>query len=232
MPVSKPEIKKTLDEKRDEARNAIMQASWELFLEKGYEETTTRDIIRKTGILNGSLYNRFKSKEDILISIIRSAIEDCLKESEKHIDESDGPILTLCLPMAIEIYIASKSEKIAVLLYNAHQSWKATESYCEIYENWATKLIDSSYNIHLENEEVRMRIVSIIGAIGNICGMYANGFSKDYRYVFEYLGKFIGPMMEMRFYELSKLVDSLSEIIESSNIKICGKTLDEVLQSY
>ena len=231
MPISEPKIKKTLDEKRDEARNIIMQASWELFLEKGYTETTTRDIVRKTGILNGSLYNRFKSKEDILISIIRTAIEDCLEESEKHIDENDGPILTLCLPFAIEVYIASKSERVADLLYNAHQSWKATESYCEIYENWATKLVDSNYDIRLEDEEMRMRIVSIIGSIGNVCGMYAHGFSKDYRCVFEYLGKFIGPMMEMRFYELSKLVDSLSKIIESSNIMVCGKTLDEVLRA-
>ena len=52
--------------KREEARKQIMTAALKLFYTKGYENTTTRDIVKETGILNGSLYNRFKSKDDIL----------------------------------------------------------------------------------------------------------------------------------------------------------------------
>lgn len=71
------------EEKRIEARNQIMRASLKLFYTKGYEDTTTRDIIREAGILNGSLYNRFRSKDSILSSIVSDALADVLEGSEK-----------------------------------------------------------------------------------------------------------------------------------------------------
>lgn len=75
--------KMSVQEKRDIARRQIMDVSLELFLKKGFEETTTRDIIAKAGILNGSLYNRFKNKDEILISILKDAIADIMRESEE-----------------------------------------------------------------------------------------------------------------------------------------------------
>lgn len=35
----------------------------ELFYVQGYDKTTTRQIIQKAGILNGSLYHSFTNKE-------------------------------------------------------------------------------------------------------------------------------------------------------------------------
>ena len=66
--------KLSVEEKREIARKHIMDASIELFYEKGYAQTTTRDIIAKAGILNGSLYNRFKNKDEILTSLVKEAI--------------------------------------------------------------------------------------------------------------------------------------------------------------
>ena len=54
---------KTMEERREESRRKIMEAAMDLFYYQGYKETTTRDIVKRAGILNGSLYNRFKSKE-------------------------------------------------------------------------------------------------------------------------------------------------------------------------
>ena len=57
------------EKRRAESRKKILDAAIELFFTKGYESTTTRDIIMKAGILNGSLYNRFKSKDEILYTV-------------------------------------------------------------------------------------------------------------------------------------------------------------------
>ena len=51
---------------RDDLKNQIMEAAWELFLEKGYENTTVNDIIKKAGTSKGGVYYYFKANEELL----------------------------------------------------------------------------------------------------------------------------------------------------------------------
>jgi AcrR family transcriptional regulator len=46
-------------------RQAILDAAREVFSELGYEATTVRDIIRRTGLAAGTFYNYFRSKEEV-----------------------------------------------------------------------------------------------------------------------------------------------------------------------
>ena len=52
--------------KKDAAKEIIINAAWELFQEKGYEETTLKDIIERSGTSRGAFYHNFRSKEDVL----------------------------------------------------------------------------------------------------------------------------------------------------------------------
>jgi len=52
----------------------IMEAAKRLFYKKGYLNTTTQDIIDTLNISRGLLYYHFKSKEDILFSIVEKHI--------------------------------------------------------------------------------------------------------------------------------------------------------------
>ena len=53
-----------------ERKNEILDAAEELFAARGYEETSTGDILDRVGIARGTLYYHFKSKEDILDALI------------------------------------------------------------------------------------------------------------------------------------------------------------------
>lgn len=48
-------------------RNRIVKAALNLFQTKGFEGTTTRSIARKAGIAEGTVFNYFKTKEDIAL---------------------------------------------------------------------------------------------------------------------------------------------------------------------
>ena len=48
------------------AKEKIINAAWELFRKKGYEETTLQDIIDKSGTSRGAFYHHFRAKEDLL----------------------------------------------------------------------------------------------------------------------------------------------------------------------
>lgn len=54
----------------EETVNLILDVSFRLFLEKGYEHTSIQDIIDQLGGLSkGAIYHHFKSKEEILIAV-------------------------------------------------------------------------------------------------------------------------------------------------------------------
>jgi AcrR family transcriptional regulator len=54
----------------EERRNEILDAADELFGRKGFDGTSTNDILERVGIARGTLYYHFKSKEDIMDALI------------------------------------------------------------------------------------------------------------------------------------------------------------------
>ncbi|MDX1456081.1 MAG: helix-turn-helix domain-containing protein [Marinobacter sp.] len=51
-------------------RRAILEAARSCFREKGFENTTIRDIVRQTRLAAGTFYNYFASKEDIFVALL------------------------------------------------------------------------------------------------------------------------------------------------------------------
>lgn len=70
-----------------ERRNEILDVAEVLFNEKGYDGTSTNDILKKIGIARGTLYYHFESKEAIMDGIIdrynKKVIEGAQAISEK-----------------------------------------------------------------------------------------------------------------------------------------------------
>ncbi|MBX2845053.1 MAG: TetR/AcrR family transcriptional regulator [Saprospiraceae bacterium] len=53
----------------------IVKSALNIFLEKGYHNTSMADIANETGLLKGSLYHHFKGKEDLMKAVISSIHE-------------------------------------------------------------------------------------------------------------------------------------------------------------
>lgn len=54
----------------EERKNEILDVAEQLFAEKGFDNASTNDIIKRIGIARGTLYHHFKSKEEILDAIV------------------------------------------------------------------------------------------------------------------------------------------------------------------
>lgn len=57
-------------ERRQARKNEIIYVAARLFAEKGYHRTTTREIARAADVAEGTLYNHFENKEDLLFQIV------------------------------------------------------------------------------------------------------------------------------------------------------------------
>src|SRR5690606_22713624 len=58
----------------DSARGKLLQTAAHLFRSKGYERTTVRDLASAVGIQSGSIFHHFKSKDEILRSVMEETI--------------------------------------------------------------------------------------------------------------------------------------------------------------
>jgi AcrR family transcriptional regulator len=63
MVASRPAGGRRLRRSGDEVRQLLLAAARDLFSEKGYSETTTREIIKRAGVSDQSLYFHFESKQ-------------------------------------------------------------------------------------------------------------------------------------------------------------------------
>lgn len=56
-------------------RNQILDAATAVFAEKGFHRATTKDIAGRAGIAEGTIYNYFASKDDLLIGMMARLTE-------------------------------------------------------------------------------------------------------------------------------------------------------------
>ncbi|GGP81175.1 putative transcriptional regulator TetR family protein [Streptosporangium pseudovulgare] len=59
-----------------ERRDHLVQLAAELFARKGFQATTVREIAVEAGILSGSLYHHFDSKESIVDEVLTTFLDD------------------------------------------------------------------------------------------------------------------------------------------------------------
>jgi len=71
-----------VDERRTDTREAIRSVALELFAEQGYGKTSLREISERLGVTKAAVYYHFKTKEEILVSLI----EDFLAQVDDVVD--------------------------------------------------------------------------------------------------------------------------------------------------
>ena len=66
-------------------RHEIVKAAAQVFAEKGYANTTTKELAEAADMAEGTLYNYFEGKRGILLAIFKdeAEIEETLKNVEQ-----------------------------------------------------------------------------------------------------------------------------------------------------
>lgn len=74
-----------------ERRAELLAIAAELFATRGFLATTVREIADEAGILSGSLYHHFDSKESMAEEILRGFLEEQKQAYEQVLRETDDP---------------------------------------------------------------------------------------------------------------------------------------------
>lgn len=90
----------------EERKNEILDVAGRLFGEKGYDATSTNDILKEIGIARGTLYYHFKSKEEILDALIDRMTEQILEKAKSIVWQKDMPVLHRFTMMMLALNIS------------------------------------------------------------------------------------------------------------------------------
>jgi len=71
-----------------EKERKILEASLQLFVEKGFHGTSTAEIAKTAGVATGTLFHYFKTKEILINRLYLYTKESMLNEIEGHYDEN------------------------------------------------------------------------------------------------------------------------------------------------
>ena len=164
------------DLKSKETQDLIINTSFELFYEKGYNATSIPDIMKETSLSKGAFYHHFKNKHEIGTKVIEIIIRKRIKEGFiSPLENNDGNIpklLKYVFNNRIDNY--SQREKalgcpannlIGEIGYSEHDFRIILKS---LFEEWKAELI-KTIDIGKKRGEIKQEINSSATAISLIC---------------------------------------------------------------
>lgn len=162
--------------KSRETQDLIINTSFELFYEKGYNATSIPDVMKKTSLSKGAFYHHFKNKHEIGTRVIEVIIKrrikegfiDPLKETDKNIPE----LLLDVFTNRIKNY-SEREKALGCPANNLIGEIGYTEQDFRIilktlFEEWRQALINA-LEVGKSRNEVKKDVNSSAAAISLIC---------------------------------------------------------------
>jgi AcrR family transcriptional regulator len=136
-------------ENKERTKERILKAALALFRKQGLEETTTREISDKAGIAEGTLFNYFKTKEDLALYFFQKETQDLIEwyESDARLKKAALPEKLFAIIHRQLEYIAPYEEFIGAVFFRSLQP--------------SSKLSPVSF----ESQELRLRYLRFIREI-------------------------------------------------------------------
>ncbi|AOT69747.1 TetR/AcrR family transcriptional regulator [Geosporobacter ferrireducens] len=131
-----------MDTKLETTEERIIQAAIEIFAQKGYNGTTTKEIAVKAGVAEGTIFRYFPKKQDLLHGILYKAIEVMVPKIAGHgiveifdhnVEKSDREILITFMKNRLEM-IQQHFSIIKVIL-------NEVQYHSDIEDLWFQKII-------------------------------------------------------------------------------------------
>lgn len=89
-------------------KEEILDAAEKLFAAKGFDNTSTGDILDAVGIARGTLYYHFKSKEDILDGVIQRITDQLMQDAGEIVRKKELPVLERLTKAILSLNVESK----------------------------------------------------------------------------------------------------------------------------
>ena len=135
---------------KQNVKRRIVDAAWELFYEKGYDDTTVDDIIRLSDTSKGSFYYYFSGK-DALLDTLSTILDEYYANLEEELDEN-----------------MNSFDKLMFLNYKSHLFMETKIDVTLLASLYSTQLIAKGERKLLDQNRTYYRLISRIVEEGHV----------------------------------------------------------------
>jgi len=118
-------------------KQLILKVANEVFAERGFKETTISQIAQKANIAEGSIYDYFRNKEDLLFSIPEERMEKFLSGLRDHLQGIKGALNKLRKIIWYHLHFYERNQdytRILLLYLRQNPRFDQTKAYGMIRE--------------------------------------------------------------------------------------------------
>lgn len=118
----RPVLPQPASDSLEAERSRVLQVAAKLFRDQGFDKTTVRQIAEACDLLPGSLHYRYKSKDDILVDMMRIAIDRTIRSTVAAVAAEDEPSARIQAAVRAHMRVLlSGDDMVYVLLFE----WRA-----------------------------------------------------------------------------------------------------------
>lgn len=96
--------------------DSILKAAIRVIGEKGYHNAKIKDISQEAYVADGTIYNYFGNKEDILVTIFRLKLEDYVSKAKSEISGIENSLEKLRVLIKYHLKVMSENPYLANIL--------------------------------------------------------------------------------------------------------------------
>jgi AcrR family transcriptional regulator len=149
--------------------NEILDAADQLFFTRGYQATTISDIAKKMGVAQGMLYYYFKSKEEILETLLDRHATSLVAEIKKIYSLSSTPSEKIALTVSAVLATAGYKNGFFLNMLHDVQNLHIKEKLFRQLElalsPWLLKIVEEgivTHDFHMSHPPTAVEYILVI----------------------------------------------------------------------
>ena len=126
--------------KRMTTKEVILYVSGQLFMDKGFQATSTRDIAENSGITQPNLYHHFKTKEEIYIAVLEKLSAEIKDALETLVSKPTGSLIN-DLTEILRFLRVSHPANFSIMRHDMTYEISEDHHYL-LYRTWQASYLD------------------------------------------------------------------------------------------
>ena len=205
----------------NDRKQNVVNASHQLFIEKGFQATSIQDILDQSGISKGTFYNYFSSKNELFITLFKTINQENEKNRNDLLigqDPSDIEIFIKQIELQMKLNHINKLIRLYEdVIFSKDQDLK------QFINDWKMNEIYWLYQRFIDLFGESKKAYLLDAAI-----MFTGILHNNIRFQFKVHGANINLNRVIR-YSVDRMVKMVNEMAESQDILIHPNDLEKLL---
>lgn len=164
-----------VEQKKEQKKEGLLEAAYQLFLEKGVNKTSVDEIVKKANVAKGTFYLYFHDKTQLLQQLTYRISARVLSEAYEYAEEHKTGVFVEDIILMVDYIVEYfKRSRLTLRLLERNFSWPMIEKQLDLREDplWdklVTAIENSSLAVGCTEDVLYKRVFLVVELIGSTC---------------------------------------------------------------